>query len=212
MESSSLPQAAQATQAAGSYYYYRETKLSMNAMVIETSFGGGGAEDRNDASINSVFKGLSVTANEIIDKLNELLKSKIPNGIQSLKPEEVTPEATADKIVTGVTALFDTYAKQNPDLEGEELLNSFMEQVRSGVKMGYDDACSTLEGLGAFQFDGVKDGVQKTMELIEKKLQAFEAAKRQEMGLDPQSVAQTVQSNVSSGLLAQAGAQVNVVA
>lgn len=211
MESSSLPQAAQAAQATGSYNYYRETKLSMNALVIETSFGGN-SEDTNDASINSLFKGLSVTANEIVNKLNELLKSKLPNGIQSLKPEEVTPEATADKIVTGVTGLFDTYAQQHPDLKGEELLNSFMKEVHSGVKKGYDDAYSTLDDLGAFQFDGVKDGVQKTMDLIEKKLQAFEAAKRQEMGLDAQNVAQTVESNVSSGLLAQAGAQVNVVA
>lgn len=194
-----------------SYQMYR-AKLSINAVVIEKSFGGGKSEDTTGAGINNLFKGLSITADEIIEKLNELLKTALPNGVQSLKPEEVTPEATATKIVNGVTAFFDNFAERNPELEGEELINAFMKEVRSGVQQGYDDAFQTLEGLGAFGFEGVKEGVQQTKVLIEEKLAAFEKAKRQEMGLDSGDVASEVKADVSSQLLSQAGKRITVVA
>ena len=122
----------------------------------------------------------------------------------------MTPDATAERIVSGVTAFFDAYAKQNPDLEGEELIESFMKEVRSGVDKGYDEAFKILEDLGAFEFDGVKDGVQQTKALIESKLQAWESAKRKELGLETQDTASQVSSEASSGLLAQAANQVSV--
>ncbi len=140
--------------------------------------------DKVSLSFDELYKGLSLTGRNIIDKLNELLKEKLPAGIQSLNPEDVTPEATANRIVKGSTAFFEVFAKQNPNLSGEELLNKFMSTIRGGIKSGYEDAASTLEGLGAFEFDGVKEGIEETMRLVEEKLNAFESSKREELGIN----------------------------
>ena len=120
-------------------------------------------------------KGLQVLTKEITKSLNELLITKLPEGLESLNPDDFTSEKTADMIVNGVVALFPAYAKQNPELEGEELINSFMETVKGGIDKGYKQAFSTLEGLKAFEFDGVQSGIEKTMSLVDEKLNAFAA-------------------------------------
>jgi hypothetical protein len=182
-----------------------------NILVIQASFGSN-SQDQVNVGIDNLSKALSVKADKIISKLNELLKDKLPDGIQSLKPEDTTPEATSDRIVGGVTAFFDQFAKQNPDLSGEDLLKKFMDTVRSGIQSGYDDASQTLQDLGAFEFDGVKAGIDKTKDLIEKKLQAFETQKRKDLGLIDPQLAQDVAASTNSELLKQAGGSINVVA
>ncbi|MCB0334189.1 MAG: DUF5610 domain-containing protein [Bdellovibrionales bacterium] len=148
---------------------------------------------------------LTISAEEVLQKLNELLSDKLPEGIESLRPEEHTPEATADRIVQGATAFFDIYAQQNPDLEGEELLNSFMSTIRSGIETGYNDAFKTLEGIGAFELDGIQAGIEETKTLIEEKLVAYEAQKRVDLGLEPLKVKEEVEEKVSHEVLAQSG-------
>ena len=141
------------------------------------------------------------------EKITEIIVEQL-----GVKPEEVTPEATADNIVSHVTSLFSIFQKQNPNLSDEDVLNKFLDEVKRGVKEGYDDAYSTLDSLGAFQFDGVKDGVEQTKKLIEEKLKKFEAQKREELGLPPleDTVKSQVQTKTSNSLLAQGG--VNVIA
>lgn len=140
-------------------------------------------KDSVDLSFDQLYKNLSITAKKVIDKLNELLKNELPDGIQSLNPEDHTAEKTADRIVSQVTGLFGAFSKQNPNLEPAELLSSFMEQVRSGVQKGYDEAFDILEGLGAFSFDDVKSGVEQTKVLIEQKLIQFEDKMKIQLGL-----------------------------
>ena len=180
--------------------------LSSDSLVIDTlnNASNDDAADTSGVSFADLYKGLSVTGQKLIDKLNEILKGTLPDGLQSLKPEEVTSEATAENIVRGSTSFFAQYAKQNPNLSGEELLNSFMEQVRKGVQSGYDDAIQTLDGLGAFEFDGVKSGVEETKVLIETKLQSFEAAMRKQLGIDTETT-EAAASSTKKGLITQAG-------
>jgi hypothetical protein len=118
---------------------------------------------------------LNLTGQEIVDKLNEILKDKLPEGIEGLDPSEVTPEKTANRIADGAIALFPVYKAQNPNLSEEELLDGFMKTIRGGIKQGYEEATVILEGLGAFNFEGVKEGIEKTMKLVEEKLQRFQS-------------------------------------
>ncbi len=179
-------------------------------LVLEATF----QDDRVKVGVDSPSKALSLTAQEIVDKLNELLKADLPDGLQSLKPQDVTPEATAERIVRGATAFFGVFAEQNPNLQGEELLSAFMETIRGGIDQGYSDAFETLKGLGAFEFEGVQDSVQQTKSLIESKLIGFEQLMREQMGLSENtSTSQEVATDTRKELLSHAGAGLlNVVA
>jgi len=187
---------------------------SFDAMGIKTP----GRSNRDIVQVNfkDLYKSLSITAKEIIDKLNELLKADLPNGLQSLKPADVTSEKTADRIVKQVTAFFGLYAKQNPDLEGEDLVNGFMDTIRGGVQKGYDEAFEILEGLGALGFEGVLAGVERTKELIDEKLGRFEQELRRSLGLEaaePEIITQDSAADpFGRALLAQAGGGILKVA
>ena len=129
----------------------------------------------------------------------------MPDGIQSLKPEDVTPEATAERIVKGATGFFDIFAKQNPELQGEELLKKFMDTIKSGIDQGYNEAYGTLKDLGAFEFDGVEGGINQTKDLIAKKLDEYEAQMRKTLGID---TAGQVAASTKEALLTQSGGTV----
>lgn len=198
------------SQFSGSISYQKASiQFSKDSLVIERTLFQANT-DSVDVAVDDLYKSLQIKAQKIVEKLNELLKAKVPNGVASLSPEEVTPDATAERIVSGATSMFEAYAKSNPDLQGEELLNRFMTAVRKGVDQGYGDAVEILEGLGAFEIDGVKSGVEATKKLIEEKLQAFEAAKRKELGIDPtqDQVAQTTTQEI----LKQSGKGISLVA
>ncbi|MBX7136986.1 MAG: DUF5610 domain-containing protein [Oligoflexia bacterium] len=180
-------------------------KYSERSLVISKTLGDSDAT-AVDVGVGSLEKSLVIKGQKIIEKLNQLLKAKLPDGIASLKPEEVTPDATADRIVKGATAFFDAYAKNHPELAGEDLISGFMALIRKGIDAGYEDAYNTLSGLGAFEFDGVEEGIKQTKGLIESKLVEFENLKRKELGVDPDTTQSAkVQSSVSSDLLAQGG-------
>lgn len=194
--------------AQASYKLYQvNAKFEIQATILSGSLqeDSSGSTDTVDTSLSALYQGLTGTAKSVVDKINELLKTKLPNGVQSLKPEEVTPEATAERIVNGVAGLFNAYQKSNPDLGSEELLQKFMDAVRSGVQTGYDDAFDTLQTLGAFEFDGVQDGVEQTKIQIESKLKDLEGKLKKQLGLDVDGAATDI---AKTALLAQGGAAV----
>jgi Domain of unknown function (DUF5610) len=178
-----------------------------DALVISTLSDDAGA---NDVDFRPSFKALSLTAQEILSKLNEMLQGRLPDGIESLDPAEVTPDATAERIVSGIVAMYDGYVKSNPDLLPEEALTRFMAAARKGVDEGYSDAYEILDGLGAFQFDGVESGISQTKGFIEEKLAAFEQIKRDEI-TGAATVTSTSSSSVRDEVLASSGSVVRSV-
>lgn len=181
-----------------------QSKASTDLYLLNAATGAE-SDDRVSAGVDDLTKSLSITAQEVLAKLNELLKNDLPDGIESLNPEEYTSEATADRIVKQVTAFFDLYAKQHPELQGEDLLSGFMAEIKKGVDQGYDQASATLQDLGAFEFDGVKNGVEETKRLIDEKLAQYEKSKRVDLGLDPSPVQSGAESAAKDGVLKQAG-------
>lgn len=186
-------------------------KQESDSLVLELSLSSSYNANSGDiisTDLSDLYKNLTVTGQQVIDKLNEILKAKLPNGLQSLKPEEVTSEATADNIVNGATSFFQLFADQNPTLQGEELLNKFMETIRGGIQAGYDSADKTLKDLGAYQFEGVQSGIDETKKLVEEKLVAFESFMREKLGLPTKDsqIQNQVAQNSSNSLLSQAGA------
>ena len=127
--------------------------------------------DQVDVGMQEVYKSLTMLADEVLAKLEEILAEDLPDGIRNLKPENHTPEATADRIITGVSALFPVYAAQNPQLEGEELVDSFMKTIRGGIEDGYKQAENILGDIGAYEIEGVESGIEETKKIVEEKLE-----------------------------------------
>ena len=161
------------------------TKNSEN--LVQTLLGGtsesSSGNDVVDVSLKDVYKSLTVLAQQVLDKLQEILGDELPDGISSLKPEDHTPEKTAQNIVDGATALFGVFAKQNSNLQGEDLLDAFMKTIRGGIDTGYGQADKILGDIGAYDIDGVRSGIDETKKLVEEKLKAFEDNYRKQNGL-----------------------------
>ena len=185
--------------------------LALDALVIETSLSAKSQEDSVSLDFGSGVKSLTVSTQEIVAKLNELLKADLPGGIESLKAEDFTPEATADRIVQMSTGFFEIFRDQNPEMSDEEALDAFMETIKGGIQAGYDDAFNTLQGLGAFEIDGIQSGVEETKLLIESKLESFYKLKREELGLDEKTEVEDIKTPVAKELLAQGGAGLSIV-
>ncbi len=181
-------------------YFSGNIRHSANALIVEKTLAD---TDTVNIDFKDKFKTLNLTAQEIVKKLNELLQSTLPEGIESLNPDQYTSEATSTRIVQGVTAFFGVFKGQHPDLSEEEALDKFMDTVKSGVQKGYDDAFGTLKGLGAFDIDGIQKGVEQTKILIDQKLDSFYQAKRKELGLE--STESATKENVNNEVKKQAG-------
>lgn len=157
-------------------------KIQAQASIIQHLFGEGAPKDQN---------ALKILFQEAIDQINQALEADLgPNAINAEKLAEQggmdywSPENTAGRIVQGTTAFFDAFKKSNPNLEGEALLDRFLNVIGGGIESGFKDATDMLKGFGVF--DGsVKDNAEKTYDLVQKGLQDFREQQMEKMGLAP---------------------------
>ena len=82
---------------------------------------------------------------------------------------DLSPEATADRIVGFALGLRSTFGRQNRDLSDEEAQTRFMAEIRRGIEEGFSHAERVLSGLDLLQ-DEVQDTFEQTWELVQKKL------------------------------------------
>ena len=157
-----------------------KSELGLHSLLPDTAKE---KSDKVDVSMREVYKSLTVFAQKVLDKLQEILGDKLPDGLESLKPEDHTAEKTAQRIVDGTTAMLGVFARQRPELEGEALISEFMKTIRGGIESGYQDAAAVLGDIGALEIDGVQSGIEETMRLVEEKLKAFEESYRKQNGL-----------------------------
>lgn len=185
---------------------------SVDAQIIG-SISGPKYGDSVSLNKSGLAQGLSELNQKVIDKLNEILAKDLPEGIASLKPEEYTPEKTAQRIVDGISGLYAAFSKQNPKLTEEESITKFMELARKGVQSGYDSAYATLKDVGAIDINGVEDGIVQTKNLIEQKLKGLEDYLRKGAGLATSADASTgAQATLEASTSAATAASISVKA
>lgn len=148
-------------------------------------------------------KALKITFQETIDKLNEILTAELgqtefePISEEALQSqggmEYWSPENTAKRIVDGSTAMLAAFQKANPDLEGEELINRFIDVIGNGITQGFDQAKGVLGDLNVLEGE-VADNIEQTFQLVQQGLQAFK-----ENYLNPETEAtETLESSSES--------------
>ncbi|GAB6070546.1 DUF5610 domain-containing protein [Thiomicrorhabdus hydrogeniphila] len=158
----------------------------MQASLVAHLFGDGTTADQSS---------LKLTYQAAIEKINEVLTANMDTtaeGETSSAPisEETlasqggmdywTPENTAKRIVDAATMFLGGFQKANPDLEGEELMNKFMDVVGGGLTQGFDEAKSILGDLDVLQGD-IATNIDSTYQLVQDGMQNF---KNQYLGLN----------------------------
>ena len=207
MDSSLTSTLLSGNNSASSLSYCYNAKYYANYSAIQ-SLNKNDSTDSVNCNFSNLSKSLTIEASEILAAINKHLEKYLPNGVESVNPEDATPEATADRIVSSITGLFANYSKAHSNIDDEKMLSNFMKAVRSGVSTGYNDAYDILDGLGAFNYDGVESGIKKTLELVQQKLDAFEESMREQLGLVTKEESDTSES-VKNEILAQAGKEIS---
>lgn len=147
------------------------------ASLVAHLFGDG--KNANESSLKLTFQAA-------IEKLNEVLREDMgiekngtsadPISKKSLKEqggmEYWTPENTAKRIVDGSTAFLAGFQSAHPELEGEELMNRFLEVVGGGITKGFEEAKGILGDLNVLEGD-IESNIDSTYSFVQTGLQNF---------------------------------------
>ncbi|MFC1603107.1 DUF5610 domain-containing protein, partial [Pseudomonadota bacterium] len=132
-----------------------------------------GASVGNETQLSVANRHMELLYKSAIEKLNTVLQPDFgPNAIQSSAELDVSPEATAGRIVSLSTAFFGAFREQNPELGDEEALNQFMSTIGSGIEQGFAEAREILDGLQVLNGD-IATNIDTTYDLVQQGLQNF---------------------------------------
>ena len=143
----------------------QQSKASLNVSILESTKVAIGAKNQP----------MALLLNTAIDKINTLLTPEsCENAIQKAADAnlDVTPEATASRIVGLSTAFYNAFKEQSPGDESSAVLDKFMATISEGIDQGFKEARDILEGLDVLKGDIASD-IDTTYDLIQEKLSAF---------------------------------------
>ncbi|MFT6625030.1 MAG: hypothetical protein ACJAZI_001113 [Cycloclasticus sp.] len=139
-------------------------KKELNAAILESTINISAADSPQALVLKTALEGI-----------NEALSATHgDNAIQNAYDSglDVSPDATAERIVSLSTAFFSSYQDQHPELEPEAALISFTNLIKGGIDTGFTEARDILSGLSALEGD-IASNIDKTYELVQEKLAAF---------------------------------------
>ncbi len=140
-------------------------RKQLNADIVESTI-----------KVNSGNESLSLVLKTALEGINEALRGTLgDNAIQTAVDSgvDVSPEATAERIVSISTGLFDSFQEQHPELSQDEALTAFVDIVKSGIDTGFSEARDVLTSLNALGNGDVAGNIDETYTLVQEKLQSF---------------------------------------
>ena len=141
-------------------------KKQMNAQILASAV---------EVSVNAGDQPLSLVLKTALEGINEALKETMgDNAIQKSYDAglDVTPEATAGRIVSLSTAFFGKYQDMHSDMSQEEALTSFTDIISGGIDKGFAEARDILDGLGVLEGD-IAANIDRTYSLVQDGLMSF---------------------------------------
>lgn len=143
-----------------------QSKTEHNQSILQASL---------KVSISSGNDSLTLLYRSAVNELNQVLEADLgSNAIDEAYSSglDVSPDATAERIVSLSTAFFSSYQEQHPEMDLETQLNSFVELISSGIDQGFSEAREILDGLQVLEGD-IAANIDTTYELVQNKLTAF---------------------------------------
>ena len=163
-------------------------KFEQQANIVANLFGNGEASTQSSLQISfqsaieeinkqlRIDLGLDESADDPVS--NEALTSQ--GGM-----EYWSPENTAQRIVQGTTAFLNGFQNAHPELQGEELINRFLDVIGQGISDGFSQAKGFLGDMSVLSED-IESTIDQTYSLVQEGLQGF---KNEYLGItnDPES-------------------------
>ena len=155
----------------------QDQKKQLNVAILKAN------QEVNISTKNKPLALLYKTAIESINKELETTEGKnaIEKGYES--GLDVSPEATANRILSFSTGLFSLYQKQHPELDQQAQVTSFLDIIGGGIDKGFTEAKDILKGLGVLEGD-IASNITKTYDLVQEGLKAF----REKLNTEAQSL------------------------
>lgn len=110
-----------------------------------------------------------------IEEINKILEPTLgKNATETAYDEDldVSPEATANRIIDGTTAFYEGFKAQNSDLSDEEAINKFMEVISGGIDKGFEEAKDILDSLKVLEGD-IETNIDSTYDFVQQGLTQF---------------------------------------
>lgn len=163
---------------------YEQGKKAQNLAILNAAANVAGNGAGNSATNNP----LQLLYKTAIEEINKQLEPTLgENAAQSAYDSnlDVSPKATADRIIQGSTAFYEAFKLQNTELSDEESLDKFLSVIGSGIDTGFEEAKNILDSLKVLEgdiatnidttYDFVQEGLNSFKELILEKLTASKA-------------------------------------
>lgn len=153
-------------------------KVKVNSSIIKQQFEtkeNSLSIKQKSSPLNAVSDPLKLVYQAAIDELNERLAPYLgEDALQKGLADnvDVSPEATANRIVSLSTSMLSRFMDSNPQLEGQAAKEKFVSIIRDGVMQGFSEARDILKGLQVLEGD-IATNIDKTFELVQKGLDNF---------------------------------------
>lgn len=164
-EKTQLTQSAQPKKTDASYDQ-AQMKKEQNSAIVRSQM---------DVSLKMGDEPMALLYKAALSAINEALDpTKESKPIQSAyeKQVDVSPEATATRIVNFATGFYQAFQQQNPDIAPEESLDKFMSVINAGIETGFNDARDILESLSVLEGKIATD-IDSTYDLVQEGLKQF---------------------------------------
>jgi hypothetical protein len=145
-----------------------KAELRLNAKLLESAL---------EVTVNAGNNPQALVLKTAIEGINEALQETLgDNAIQNTYDSglDVSPGATADRIVSLSTAFFGAYQEANPDLDQEQALTAFIDVIRGGIEQGFSEARDVLDSLSVLEGD-IATNIDSTYDLVLEGLSVFVA-------------------------------------
>jgi len=141
-------------------------RQTQNQAILEASL---------EVSLSIGNEPLALVYKTALEQINSVLEPMFgPNALQKAYDEglDVSPEATANRIVSQSTAFFSQYLERNPDMDLETALSEFTNLIGGAIDKGFSEARDILGNLKVLDGD-IGNNIDRTYELVQEGLRAF---------------------------------------
>lgn len=132
-------------------------------------------ESQQSVSIGTKDQPQSLVLKAAIEAINEQLAPYLGEDSLSVALDnntDVSPEATASRIVSQSTAFFAAFQNSNDTLSFEQQLEKFLQVISGGIDQGFSEARDILDSLQVLEGD-VGSDINETYDLVQAGLASF---------------------------------------